>query len=147
MPNPAASTERLLKILFSFMLSSLGIYWIVAQTFHPSTRINPLVSSGLTAVAALAAIVVYYLRFVRVEKLLSGTAAELGGQNPARLRVTYIVSYALCDVVGLCGFVLYAMGGGRSKATLFFLASAGLFLLCYPRLSKRSDGTRGGVRL
>ena len=89
----------------------------------------------LTALAAVTAIAIFFVRFVYIEKMLQ-EHAEASSPKLPRVRQAYIVCYMLCEMVGLFGFVVYVMGGGRHRAALFILAAAALYALCYPQLSK-----------
>ena len=136
MESAGQTTERFLKMIFFILLSSLGVYWVVMQTLHPAARIDPLLRSVLTALAAVTAITIFFVHFVYIEKMLQERAGEASSPKLPRVRQAYIVCYMLCEMVGLFGFVVYVMGGGRHRAALFILAAAALYALCYPQLSK-----------
>jgi hypothetical protein len=109
----------------------------VMQTLHPAARISPLFTAVWTGLAAAIAIAIYFVRFVRIDNMLQEGVGDAGSPDLPHIRQAYIMCYVLCEMVGLLGFVLYVMGGGRYRATLFFLAAAALYAICYPRLSKR----------
>jgi hypothetical protein len=136
MGNQGLSTRRFLRVIFFILLSSLGVYWIITKTLHPAAHLNPLLGSGLTALAAATAISIFFVRFVYIEKLLREDVGDADSAKLPQVRQAYILAYVLCDMVGLIGFTLYAMGGGAYRATLFFLAAAGLFVFCYPQLGR-----------
>jgi hypothetical protein len=125
--------------MYFMMLGTLGVYWVVMSSFVPvSAHLDPLAGSLLSALAALPAIAFFYIRFVRIKGLLSPSPAR-DALRIARLRQSWIVCFALCDAVGLCGFALYFMGGSKARSATFFLAAVALFLLSYPRLPEMPD--------
>ncbi len=76
MESAGPTTERFLKMIFFILLSSLGVYWVVMQTLHPAARIDPLLTSVLTALAAVTAIAIFFVRFVYIEKMLQEHAGR-----------------------------------------------------------------------
>jgi hypothetical protein len=140
MPNSVVSGRLRLQIFFFAMLFSLTLYWVVAAQVAPaSAHLDPRLKSLFTAVAALAAIAVYYVRFVRLERLLAAANRKPASVPWPNLRRAYVICYILCELVGLCGCVVYVMGAGRRTSALFFLSAASLYLFCYPRLPEGSS--------
>jgi len=131
----AAAVGRLLKIIYFVLFATVGIYWVILEMLAPSLEPRdpgPLktILQGLGAAVGAA---VLYLRFSRIPSAIDPTAPD-PAPGLGRLRMYYILSFALTEAVALYGFVLRLLGGAREDAALFFLAAAGLFLLCYPRL-------------
>lgn len=137
-PQPsadAAAVGRLLKIIYFVLFASVGIYWVALEMLAPNLepRDPGLVKNILQGMGAALGAAVVYLRFSRIPAALDPTAPD-PAPGLARLRMYYIVCFALSEAVALYGFVLRFLGGAREDAALFFLAAGGLFLLCYPRL-------------
>lgn len=130
-----AATRRLLKILYFVLFGTVGLYWVVLEALAPNIepRDPGLVKPILQGLGVAMSAAVLYLRFGRIAPLLD--PAALG--SPARLaqlRLPYFLCFVLAESVALYGLVLRLLGGSREDTALFFLATAALFLLCYPRL-------------
>jgi hypothetical protein len=134
-PSGGRSVKSFLQIMYFMLLGSVGVYWLVMGMVPARRQTDLLANSVLKGLAALAAIIFFYVRFVLIERLLAGAAAD-DGVRVARLRQSWILCYTLADAVALCGFAAYFLGGGRGRSALFSLAAVGLFLMCYPRLPK-----------
>lgn len=129
---------RLLRLIYVALFASVGAYWLVGEVIaRQAEGLAPtIIVRVLQGAAGVTVLLVLILRFQRIASL-SGTALR---SNPAavlaRLRLLYILCFALAEAVALYGLVLRLLGVPSGEATLFFLASAVLFLLCYPRLPR-----------
>lgn len=130
-----AAAGRLLKILYFVLFGSVGLYWVVLEMIAPGLepRDPGLVKTILQGLGVAMCAAVLYLRFGRIAPLL-GPSALGSSARLAQLRFLHILCYALAESVALYGFVLRFLGGSREDTALFFITSAALFLLCYPRL-------------
>ncbi|MGH9863636.1 MAG: hypothetical protein ACRD35_09470 [Candidatus Acidiferrales bacterium] len=124
-----------MKVLYFALFATVGLYWVVLEILAPGLepRDPGIVKTVLQGVAAATAGAVLYLRFSRIASLLDASTPEPPNRL-AQLRLYYILCFALSEAVALYGFVLRFLGGTRQETALFFLGSAALFLLCYPRL-------------
>ena len=131
----AAAVGSLLKIIYVVLFASVGIYWVVLETLAPNLepRDPGLVKNILQGMGAALGAAVLYLRFSRIPAA-NDPAASVPAPGLARLRMYYILCFALTEAIALYGFVLRFLGGAREDSAVFFLAAGGLFLLCYPRL-------------
>ncbi len=131
--------NRVLKVVYFALFSTVGLYWVVVEMLAPGLepRDPGVVKTVFQGVAAATGGAVLFLRFSLIASLLDASAAE-GVQRLAKLRVYYILCFALSEAVAIYGFGLRLLGGAREEAALFFVSAAGLFLLCYPRLPDAS---------
>lgn len=131
----AAAVGLLLKIIYFVLFASVGVYWVALETLAPSLepRDPGLVKNILQGMGAALGATVLYLRFSRIPAAIDPVALD-PAPGLARLRVYYILCFVLAEAVALYGFVLRFLGGAREDTAVFFLAAAGLFLACYPRL-------------
>ena len=129
---------RLLRLIYVALFASVGAYWLVGEVIAGQAEVlaPSIMVRVVEAAAGLAILSVLVFRF----QLIAALTATALRSNPAavlaRLRVLYIVCFALAEAVALYGLVLRLLGVPSGEATLFFLASAVLFLLCYPRLPR-----------
>lgn len=130
-----AAAGRLLKILYFVLFGTVGLYWVVLEFVAAGLepREPGLVKNILQGMGAAVGAGVVYLRFFLIPAALDAAAME-PAQRLARLRLYYILCFVLTEAVAIYGFLLRLLGGAPQDAALFFLAAAGLFLLCYPRL-------------
>jgi len=138
-PSPpsadAQAVFRLLRLIYVAMFASVGAYWLVGEVVARQTEITApaIIARVLQVVAAGTVLAVLVLRFQRIPALTATALASEPAALLARLRVLYLVCFALAEAVALYGLVLRFLGVPRADVTLFFLAAAVLFLLCYPR--------------
>jgi len=126
---------RLLRVTYAAMFASVGAYWLVGEMLvgQIETSAPASVVRVLQAAAAVTVLLVLVLRFQRIAALSATAPPPATAALLARLRVLYLVCFALAEAVALYGLVLRFLGASRADVTLFFLAAAVLFLLCYPR--------------
>ena len=132
-PTEIKSLRRTLLILwfaFVWTLAAYGIVLLVVETQPREAGALPAVMLGL---AVLTATAVVYIRAGLLGRLLS-KPTPLTTEQWTRLRVYYILCFALAESVALFGLVLSLLGGGLSEVAPYFAASILLFLICFPRL-------------
>jgi len=131
----AQAVFRLLRLIYVAMFVSVGAYWLVGEVVARQTEITaPAITVRvLQVVAAGTVLAVLVLRFQRIPALTATALTTEPAARLARLRVLYLVCFALAEAVALYGLVLRFLGVPRGDVTLFFLAAVVLFLLCYPR--------------
>lgn len=140
MQNPPRSSSELntykgvIVILYFALLVTVPMYGIVAEVIAANREpADPgIIKLVLMAVGAVTAAVVLFIRFSLIPPMLHTPTMELT-QRLARLRAFYIICFALAEAVALYGLVLRILGAGLGDSILFFAASIGLFLLCYPK--------------
>jgi F0F1-type ATP synthase membrane subunit c/vacuolar-type H+-ATPase subunit K len=132
-PPDATAFNRIVKLLYFALFASVGLYWFITGFIpvDPELTPPPLIAQVLTFLAAGVAVAVAFLRFNRIPHAQSRLLTDPNALN--QLRVLYIVCFALAESVAVYGLVFYLLGGPRNDAAWFFLGSAALFALCYPK--------------
>jgi F0F1-type ATP synthase membrane subunit c/vacuolar-type H+-ATPase subunit K len=127
--------KMFVRILYFTLFATVGLYWFVLGFLKRESEMGELeiLKPVFWAVGAVTALTVLFLRFSRIPTLLAGTSVELG-QRLAQLRASYILCFVLAETVALYGFLLGLLGASSQDTLVFFLASAALFVLCYPHV-------------
>ncbi len=128
----ALRTIRLIQIA---MLVSVGVYVVVGEVAgrHLNTDAKALYAISFASISLVGAILV-----VR-KTLVLQSEAELR-QKPgdpvtvARWKTGYIVTYALCEALGLFGLVLRILGFTLTQVWPYYAGSFVLLLLFWPRM-------------
>lgn len=133
--NDFAAAGLLLKIIYFVLFGTVGVYWAVLEMLAPGLepRDPGVIKTILQALGVALGAAVLYLRFARIPAAIDPISPD-PAPGLARLRMYYILCFVLAEAVALYGFVLRFLGAAREETAVFFLAAAGLFLLCYPRL-------------
>jgi len=128
-----APTKRLLRILYFAMFCAIGLYWFVMEMIQVEPADVRGVKTTLLVIAGGTAVAVLYMRLSRIPKLLSRFAVN-PNQQIVRLRMHYILCYALSISVALYGFILHFLGSSRAETVPFLVGAIVLFLFCYSRV-------------
>jgi hypothetical protein len=128
----ALRTIRLIQVA---MLVSVGVYVVVGEVAgrHLNTDAKALYAISFASISLVGAILV-----VR-KTLVLQSEAELR-QKPgdpamvARWKTGYIVTYALCEALGLFGLVLRILGFTLTQVWPYYAGSFVLLLLFWPRM-------------
>jgi hypothetical protein len=126
---------RAVQVLYFAMLASLAGYLVIGLILgptrahstltFPSNRVFYLLSLGLAAAAFL-------VKKRMVRPVSSGSQEEikgsLGSFRPGRL-----VSYVLCEGVGLLGLLALFMGGSRTQFINLLVVAFALMILLRPK--------------
>lgn len=128
------TAKRGVIISYFVLFASVGIYWMVLEVLRPGTEANDLsvIKPVFLVLAGACAGTVLYLRLFRIPPLIENPVEEVTRPIP-KLRVYYILCFALCESVALFGFLLRFLGASRAEAGLYFVAAVSLLLVCYPR--------------
>jgi len=126
---------RTLLILWGALCISLFLYLALIHFLPaPSTPNQKLTlllnAAGLIPVAAS----------LLIKQVLIGKAIE--GQRVEQVHSAYIVSWALCEVAGLLGFLDSRLTGSRYYFVAFAVAGLGM-LLHFPRKQNLLDASQG----
>jgi hypothetical protein len=128
----ALRTVRLIQVV---MLVSIGIYAVVGEVVGARliADANTAYAISVASISLVGAILV-----VRKTMVLQ-SEAELRGKpcDPAMLarwKNGYIVTYVLCEALGLFGLVLRMMGFTLTQVWPYYLGSFVLLLLFWPRM-------------
>jgi hypothetical protein len=130
--DDSVRSARVLHIVFAM---SIPIFAGIAEL--TGTRAEPDVSvifPVLLVVAAADAVAVFFFQ----SRLISPAAEGLrlrpdDAAQISRWMMGQIVSFALCEAIGLFGFVLRFLGGTLGQAAPFYVLSFFLLVPLYPR--------------
>ena len=128
----ALRTIRLFQIA---MLVSIGIYAVVGELAgrHLTTDAKALYAISFASISLVGAILVVRKTLV----LQSEGELRLKPGDPvivARWKTGYIVTYALCEALGLFGLVLRILGFALAQVWPYYAGSFVLLLLFWPRM-------------
>ena len=126
---------RTIRVIQIAMLVSIGVYVVVGEVAgrQLTTDAKALYAISFASISLVGAILV-----VR-KTLVLQSEAELR-QKPgdpamvARWRTGYIVTYALCEALGLFGLVLRILGFTLTQVWPYYAGSFVLLLLFWPRM-------------
>lgn len=128
----ALRTIRLIQVA---MLASVGIYAVVGEVVghHLNTDAKALYAISFASISLVGAILVVRKTLV----LQSETELRLKPGDPAtiaRWKAGYIVTYALCEALGLFGLLLRILGFALTQVWPYYAGSFVLLLLFWPRM-------------
>jgi len=138
MPISEALMEARLKhlrIVHVALLVSLGLYAYMGEWIQKEPKtLDPMILKAMAGLALATGAVVLFLRL----RLLSAAAEQLrlpstDASALNRWHMLQIVNFALCESIGLYGFVLRFMGASLSQAAGFYAGGIFLMLLSTPR--------------
>jgi hypothetical protein len=133
---------RQLRLVWTMMLFSLGLYVVVLRIISSPTVIHnsptiPLDHTfqyGVLACGIATGLVVWYLRFVRLAGLSSVTG-QIDEKTLVRsVWATHILCFVCAEATFLFGFALAFLHGEFKLYVPLYLGGVLLMLLCYPRL-------------
>ncbi len=127
---------RAVQVLYFAMLASLAGYLVIglvvgstpvpATVTSPSTRAFYLLSFGLAASA-------FFVKKRMVRPVLPGSSqAEIKG-SLGSFRSGHLVSYVLCEGVGLLGLLALFLGGSRTQFINLSVVAFALMILLRPK--------------
>jgi hypothetical protein len=126
---------RVVRLIQVAMLVSVGIYAVVGEVLGTrlTANANTAYAISVASISLVGAILV-----VRKTMVLQ-SEAELRGKpgDPAMLvrwKNGYIVTYVLCEALGLFGLVLRMMGFTLTQVWPYYVGSIVLLLLFWPRM-------------
>lgn len=144
-----AQHYRVTRTIGAAMIASLLVYAIVVQliriTFAPFEGFArfpqwEVLRYAFVGLAVAAAALIQVLR----RRLL---AARPAGMVPGlALQTASIVTFALCEAVGVFGFVLFLVGGSVVDFYFFLVLSLVLFGIYFPRYDQWAQRARGMTR-
>src|SRR5579859_1529826 len=140
-PPDLRAHDRFMKLIFFSMVFSVGLYAVCLTVIAPiATRISDGMKIGVGFCAVGSALVVLFLRFLKIAALLTPDFPTPIAERLAKLRVYFIVCYVFSETVALYGFVLRFMGASIIEVVPFFAGALILDALCYPRLPSDVEG-------
>jgi hypothetical protein len=128
--NPHTSIElriRTMRVLWTGMLLSIGIYYVVLQFVGRSENLPPNPTLSLTLIGV--AFVTTLLSFLIKSKLLTRAVEQ---QQVLMVQQGYVVTWAIAEVAALLGMLDFFTTGDRYYHFLFIIAACGM-LLHFPR--------------
>ncbi len=134
-PVNVQAHSRFMKLLFFVMVSSVGLYAVVLKFVGQSpTPLPDGVRTGTKVCALASALLVLFVRFVKIAAVLVPDMPIPAAERLAKLRTYFIVCYVFSESVALYGFVLRFLGSNIQEVVPFFVGSLFIYALCYPRL-------------
>ena len=131
-----AQHYRVTRTVGAAMVASLLVYALIVHLIRtqfapftgfarfPEWEILRYVFVGMAVADAVL------IRVLRSRALAAGAAV---GPPGAQLQVTSIVTFALCEAVGILGFVLFLIAGSAVDFYFFLVLSLLLFGIHFPR--------------
>lgn len=133
------SSLRVVKMIRLFMLASVVAYiGIAAGIARPKDQVNVIIFYALTVMAASMVMIILLVRRFMIalaEAILADQPDNTGALQ--RWRTGYLMTYVLCEAVGLYGLVLQFLGFTLSQVAPFYIAAIALLLFFSPRLPSR----------
>lgn len=125
--------RQIVLLIYFAMYGAAFLYLLVLQVAAPpaNPHLSPVIKQMLWGLAAGNAALVIFFRQRKILPILEQPVA--GAAELSRLRVHYIVSFALSEAVLLFGFALRMLGSTVMEAGVPFLAGLVLFAINYPR--------------
>lgn len=128
-------TLKVLRLLQWSMLISILLYVAVGELVRPPLRaINPSVAYMFTTLAVALVGVIFVVRRTLVARPGASLAAhpeDVVSLN--QWRTGYIVTYALCEALALCGLVLRFLGSSLQQSAPYYIGGFVLILFFWPR--------------
>ena len=128
--------RKLLQTVRIALLVSIALYVFIGERIGRSTQSTPdrnvyfaITLFAITTVGMTFA--VWRLFVLRSEVILADHPEDTAALK--RWRTGYIVTYALCEILALFGFVLRLMGFTLSEVAPFYVVGFALMLLFGPR--------------
>ena len=118
-------------IIWGAMIASLLIYLVVALLFDEKmveqNRLDPeilkIITNSMLAVSAVLLLAAFFLRrslFNKPPEIVT-TPIQEPPLPTGQYLTNMIICLALCEVVGIFGFIIYMLGGGFTSL-IFFIA-------------------------
>lgn len=134
------SSIKVVRIIRFALVVSIVLYalmgeYVARPLAHPPDAMLFYALTGLAVVMVVLIAVVRRLAVVRAEEILSSRPADAAALG--RWRAGYLVTYVLCEAVGLYGLVLRFLGFTLAQVAPFYVASIALMLFFSPRPPSR----------
>jgi hypothetical protein len=128
------ATLKLLRTVRLVLLASIGLYLIVCfrAPVKPTSKPITLQIIGVIALT-LVGWIIYFRRKIIAPADIVLSAQPDDQRALARLRLGYILIWALCEAMALYGFVLRYMGFPFAQVIPFFVGGFVLMLFMAPR--------------
>jgi hypothetical protein len=128
-------TLKVLRLLQWSMLISILLYVAVGELLRPPLKvINPSVAYMFTTFAVALVGIIFVVRRTLVARPGASLAAQ--PEDTVSLnqwRTGYIVTYALCDALALCGLVQRFLGSSLPQSAPYYISAFVLILFFWPR--------------
>jgi hypothetical protein len=130
------NVRRAIQIARGFMALGILIYVFLVLWLPSSTPPNPIVFLAFTGTAVAMVVVIFIVR----RRLVLPAEASLA-INPqdakalASWRQGYVLIYALCEAIALCGLLLHFLGNLLPRVLPFFLAGWALIMFFTPKIA------------
>ena len=129
--------------MYLFLFSTLGLYWLclwfLLQGRQPVGVDPSLIRTILAVLAIMDGAIALYWFFFRLKPLLDGTSSQVGELFP-RLRANYAICWVISEAIAVYGVASAFLTATIADYTPYFLASAAMLALCYPRTPQTAAG-------
>ena len=117
------------------MVFSVGMYAVVLLRISRSAeQLSDELKMGIEVCALASALVVLFVRFVKIAGVLVPDTPIPVVERPGKLRLYFIGCFVFAEPVALYGFVVGFFGPSLVDAAPFLAGSLLLYALCSPRL-------------
>jgi hypothetical protein len=126
METDLAKRHKTMLVLWFALLASIGMYFLmtVALKTDPDGPVAQP-SSPLTLGLAVLGLCFVIISFAVKSKVLNQAVER---QNLAAVQVAFLITWAICEVSALLGFVVFWVFRSPEYYLLFFFAAAGMVL-------------------
>jgi F0F1-type ATP synthase membrane subunit c/vacuolar-type H+-ATPase subunit K len=133
---------RLLRTVRGVMLASIVLYAFIGELAGPPPRsTNSVLFYAIAAVAVAIVGAIFMFRRTMVARSEIALAAKPDDASALnRLRVGFILVFALCEAIAFYGLVLRFLGCSFSQVVPFYLAGFLLLLYFAPRRPANTIG-------
>ena len=132
---------RVIVLIGMPLVSSLFIYWLLIQFIIPPPQASQRAGDSLRYViyflAAINVAGILFLKKIFLQKKSQDHLTTL----VAKLRISTIVTFALCEAPAIYGLLLYIIGGSRKDFYALAVYSLLLFAVFFPRLNQWQEYT------
>ncbi len=128
-------TRKFINTVRFILAGTIVMYALVVLRLPSSATPSPIILRALTVLAVLMTILIFVMRRIQVfpaEEILQSQPQD--AKALGRLRLGYLITYALSLSIALYGVALHFFGFSISQVTPFFIAGFALILFYGPKV-------------
>lgn len=128
---------RAVQVLYVAMMASLAGYLVIGLALGRATgadvsRPSPLIQIFYLVSLGLVA-AVFVVKKLMIRPITSSSSPEEIKRFVGSFRTSHLVTYALCDAIGVLGLVAFFVGGSRSQFINLLVVAFALMILLRPK--------------
>jgi len=134
------ATHRFIQTVRFILAGTVVMYALVVWRLPSSATPNPIVLRVIAAVCVSEVVIVFVMRRVQlspVEAILANQPED--AKALARLRRSYVVTYAISLSIALYGVVLHFLGFSTPEVAPFFFVGLVLILFFRPKALQNNE--------